>query len=499
MKRIIILASAAIIIFAGVFLFIILQDDSPDKDTYSVTLPEALREITEENRRLMFSTPDPDLADVVKGYQTPDLDAETDAAIAKYLKQSKQEDSTKPEYLSHEEITSELDYLFDLLKCGYGGYQYFGGDEVFGAAKQLMLKKLSVMTDPISIDSYLNDVLLPCLRVVIADNHFSLGGQGIGIDNQLYLNDELIVRKVDNDYTTVMDGRTYRVLRAGRQLEGLLPTLTRDGELAWAFGGMKSGGDKLVETGMGVELEDVETQEKSYHRISVNAVSDQYRTSLSQDLYTIREQDGITVLENRRLQTYENDPPIAEFVSTGNALRYEPILILDLRCNGGGNDGSAKEWMMGYMWRPPTYAMFLTTYLHSLTAYEINQNTRALSPPKWDMADYQSPNYFPNDNLIIVLMDNAIASAGESFIGYLRQLDNVVFVGTNTHGCLVTGNVGGSELPISKLLINFGISLNIRPDLSQFEGVGFMPDLWVPPGESLERVLQFVKRYKTVE
>jgi len=35
----------------------------------------------------------------------------------------------------------------------------------------------------------------------------------------------------------------------------------------------------------------------------------------------------------------------------------------------------------------------------------------------------------------------------------------------------------------------------VHPDLSQFEGVGFLPDLWVPPGEALDRVLAFIERY----
>jgi len=81
------------------------------------------------------------------------------------------------------------------------------------------------------------------------------------------------------------------------------------------------------------------------------------------------------------------------------------------------------------------------------------------------------------------------------FVGYLRQLRNVLVVGTNTSGTFLTSNIGMTILPHSGVGIMFGTHLNLRPDLSQFEGVGFMPDLWVPPGESLERVLRFVERY----
>jgi len=101
----------------------------------------------------------------------------------------------------------------------------------------------------------------------------------------------------------------------------------------------------------------------------------------------------------------------------------------------------------------------------------------------------------PNDNLVIVLMDNKTASAGEWFVGHLRQLENVLFVGTNTWGVLLTGAVTRTILPRSGLEVQFGMWLNVRPDLSQFEGIGFLPDLWVPPGEALERALAFIERY----
>lgn len=74
-------------------------------------------------------------------------------------------------------------------------------------------------------------------------------------------------------------------------------------------------------------------------------------------------------------------------------------------------------------------------------------------------------------------------------------MKNVVFVGIPAMGCLVSGNVNSAVLPESRLGLQFGTSLNIRPDLSEFEGIGFAPTLWVPLGESLDRVLKFAQQY----
>jgi len=43
-------------------------------------------------------------------------------------------------------------------------------------------------------------------------------------------------------------------------------------------------------------------------------------------------------------------------------------------------------------------------------------------------------------------------------------------------------------------VLSFGTSLNLRPNLSQLEGVGFLPDFWVSPDMSIERILQHIYR-----
>jgi len=225
-------------------------------------------------------------------------------------------------------------------------------------------------------------------------------------------------------------------------------------------------------------------------------------TDVSRDsIFAICEQSGIKILENRRLWERDNESDLDEFPSTGRTLRDEPILILDLRGNGGGNDGLASDWIEQYTGQAPNYGMmFRQVRLNSLTVNELNQGIESASPPSWQVGDYGNEHRFiPNKNLLIVLMDNRIGSAGDTFVGYLRQLENVLFVGANTMGVLTTGNVGSAVLPYSRLKVNFGVSLNVRTDLSQFEGIGFVPDLWVAPNDALERTLKFIERQKEIQ
>ena len=468
---------------------------APQEDL-RMTLPKALRKITEENRANVFPAPYEGLGEALEGFKTPNLDADIDAAIAGRIRQYREQGASSPAELAREDIIYEINFLFDLLRYGYGAYQYFGGDNVFLPLRDSMLEQLAQMANPLGIDAYLNDLLLPSLRSVIADNHFWLEDRQIGVGSQLFMNEGFVIRQIESDFIVEIDGAAYKVLT-----DAILPTLTRDGEFVWAFG--------YVEYGLlpnfsrwgfqkDVQLENVETGIS--HIRTVNLYSVPNAENLAGSMFTVRERDCIAILENRRLWERDRDPSLQEFVNTAATLRDEPVLILDLRGHSGGNDGIAHQWVQQYTGHAPSYdMMFRHIRLNSLTVNELNTWMEAVSPPQWQLWDSGDEHRFiPNENLVIVLIDNAIGSAGDTFVGYLRQLENVLLVGANTRGMLVTGNVGSAVLPFSRFDIRFGVSLNIRTNLSQFEGVGFAPDLWVPPGESLERVLNFIQNTKEI-
>jgi len=68
-------------------------------------------------------------------------------------------------------------------------------------------------------------------------------------------------------------------------------------------------------------------------------------------------------------------------------------------------------------------------------------------------------------------------------------------VGTNSVGGGQFGNVNWINLPKSGLLLQSGSQFFMKQDLSQFECIGYEPDLWVDPSLAMERVLRFIERY----
>jgi len=467
-------------------------------------LPIELKQLIDSNRKAVFKPVDRlSVSKIVNGYQTTGLDPETDAKIAEMLKQAKNEygDIINPEALTHEQILQELDYLFDLLKYGYAAYTYFGGDEVFSALKQLMQAKLSTMNDPLSSDAYMNELLVPYLRSVIIDNHFSISSAdsyaSIGKTKIFYSCEDIFFNKDGEDYITNMDGKEYR-LADDKAKTYMLPTLDRDGKLAWIIGMMNVSNGISIKS-LRVNFEDVQTKEIISKQMYLTAESFDYFKDLSSDVYTISDENNIPILTNRALQSNNKsgEDQLSAFVDTGKTLRDKNLLILDLRRNGGGNSGYAYKWLINYTNTiyAPRYPFF-NTQLFTNTSMEIyNEGMNSKPINFWSDVSYENPKQLTNANLVFVLTDNQIGSSGETFIGYLRQMDNVIFVGVPTLGCLTTGNIGSNILPESKLYIRLGVQLNILPDLSQFEGEGFAPDLWVPPGESLERTIKFIEQY----
>ena len=98
------------------------------------------------------------------------------------------------------------------------------------------------------------------------------------------------------------------------------------------------------------------------------------------------------------------------------------------------------------------------------------------------------------DSVIFCLTDYATASAGEWFVGDLRTMEHVVFVGSNTCGATLMTNNQTYCLPHSGLSVSFGTSLMLTPDGNR-EETGFQPDLWVPPQEALEAVSRLCEYY----
>ena len=531
-------------------------------DIPQISLPGELRQIINENRKTAFPPFHSDLENIVNSFVMRNLDRDEHIRIFDALQQRRirlmgEEGVSALQrvfwaadlyaLLTHEQITEEVRFLFDLLRHAYGGYLFFGGDDVFLPARDAIMEQLAGMSDPLPTGRYLRELLVPTFRRLVADNHFLVHNFRMSAESYVpFLSEEFILRKSGNGFVTVVDESLYRVIEVthnGQPQDVILPTLAYDGEFVYVFGLVLPNWQEAAE--ITVFLENTVTGETYSRRINLSIVASPRKSTRPETF--IREVDGITILESRILQSQriilpgETDP----FLQSAYELRGKPVFVMDLRGHTGGATGFSRWWMEIFTGQSPPDIRLLAAsrfvcplFVNStlITTKVVYALQRFFRPPIFDQREmvhtvWGSGSYLwemdprfarseglesaeheilpfstsvpwtplqaviPNENLVIVLTDKNTGSAGEMFVGLLRQLENMLVVGTNTAGVLLTSSVGRTILPHSGLALIFGTQLNLRPDLSQFEGVGFMPDLWVPPGKSLERVLRFIERY----
>ncbi|MCL2558822.1 MAG: S41 family peptidase, partial [Treponema sp.] len=220
-------------------------------------------------------------------------------------------------------------------------------------------------------------------------------------------------------------------------------------------------------------------------------------------VWDLREERGVALLASA---SFPGGYDFDAFVETGSALRARPAAIIDLRGHAGGTGSIPGRWMAEYVGSSEGWHRMFAEY--SMSSRAVGELSRHWSDDIDDWRLLARPGLWPEypasldlfadasgEGLLLVLIDSQTASAGDRFAGLLRQLENVIVIGANTSGTLVGGGTGRATLPHSGLDIVFGTMLNLRPDLSQFEGVGFLPDLWVPSEEALERALAFLARH----
>jgi len=216
-----------------------------------------------------------------------------------------------------------------------------------------------------------------------------------------------------------------------------------------------------------------------------------------------------------RLQSWEVQALVRDAAELGEA----PAVILDLRSNGGGSDWYPLEWVRRFA-GVDLYPASFDAQLVTSTAAKMLQNTASSlgaelpavedsagsadvqswlagmadpDRPGWGLVSVRDGVRAGNDTLLVVLIDSYIYSAGESFVGFLRQVDNVVFVGTNTYGAMLAGNVGVCLLPNSRLELSCGSLISLGEDLRNYDGRGYTPDFWIRPDEALERAVAYIR------
>ena len=198
--------------------------------------------------------------------------------------------------------------------------------------------------------------------------------------------------------------------------------------------------------------------------------------------------DPLPVLAVRRMwgDGFEGLP------ETALKLRDLPLVILDLRANGGGSDTHAWDWARHFSDQPlRMYAgaanlhMGETDPLRRWESSVVGWGSEG--PDATDLA------LAPYHGRLFVLIDNGVASSGESFATIAMEMAGAVLLGENTAGFGGYGNVNQHfELPHSLLQVRYGYTKFVNAGRAFREAVGFFPDYWLDTGNPVGAIARYL-------
>ena len=184
---------------------------------------------------------------------------------------------------------------------------------------------------------------------------------------------------------------------------------------------------------------------------------------------------------------------LEKLAACGGDYTDSPLLIFDVRGNGGGDDSYVKDWFQGWAGnRAQCPGAF--SYRYS----QLSCHLFDFYPAK-RMGTYrvysQTGVWVERTGPVFVLQDKGVASSGESVVEIFQTAADTLFVGGPTLGCALTPNNWRFFLPHSGLKCYFGTGLGLYGAGENRDGVGYLPDLWVEPSKALDAVKRLIEYY----
>jgi len=473
-------------------------------------LPADLVMHIKEQRRNVFVEINNAGMELFKSWLSEKPDPETDERVAGIVRELLSDGPSETSYnhIAPDDALYEVDFLFDYLKCAYSGYGYFGGDAVFFAAKEAIIKEIhdNLSTDKIDIMDY-NILLAKHIYPLVVDTHFMIGtvfdGHSFEKVRNLYAySEELVFQKVNDSYVTILDDTEYTLVSIddddiNRYIKA---TLLEDGLFGYVLGETQINSEvtKAI-SGSNIsewhKVLDVHLENNSGNR-HFNVTLKLCKPFIRGDdhpIYFSYEKNGVMVMENTMLW-----PVDSPYLSNMNRpvevskFRNRNTVVLDVIGHNGGAGSYVYQWLNLFLRKQPSASYII--------ASKVTDTTRELMPsgwsPRadgiWEIETLRSGK-IENDTVTFLLMGRN-GSAGELWTGLLQHTDNVIMVGTNSIGSEF-GNLYWINLPISGLMLQCSNQFVKPQDLSQLECVGYEPDLWVDPSFAMERVFLFIERY----
>ncbi len=260
------------------------------------------------------------------------------------------------------------------------------------------------------------------------------------------------------------------------------PTIGPDGAITYGFYALSRDGSDLPDT-VG-EYDGLNwTQCKPVRTLSGTAFSE-------------GQCQGIPMLESHRMYAERSgeEEQLERFASCGGEYAGAPLLIFDVRGNPGGSDRWFMSWFEGWTGQPAQPRQAFGQRYSQLR----RQNSTLSYPEEW-MGTWgvssSGGDWVEREGYTFLLTDGGTASSGETVVEHLHSVENTLVVGAPSGGCALVPNNMHLYLPNTGVELYFGTGLCFHDTMENRDGIGYLPDLWVPPVEAPVAVARMCEYY----
>lgn len=463
-----------------------------EKDLTPTGLEEFL-EITNARRRSVVK-PAPDTS-LVENWDTGEVPQPAGIDRVEF---SFNPDISENEVYTPEQVREDLDILFYYYEVGYGPYFYFGGKEAFDAAKAAVWADMEKLNEITASD--LEESLVRHLEFV-QDAHFRINHRTAVPRLEGYLSEEVFRR--DAAGFTDADGNRLSSVAGNREFAGnMVLSLSSEGDVAYRYMLLS----EQKPQALGFEFESGKTVYTEFFSSHAAAGEPQ----ASEENVTLTYIDDIPVIKADFMgfPHAKDDGSANKFLELAEQLKDAPVLIVDLRANGGGNGLIAQmfyEKLTGAYTTPNHYS--LTRLVYGPQEYEPdpdsfyyipNEVLRRFTKPEaindsWKLENPEPREVIEREPFLIVLTSKGTASSADNFTDIAFNIENSLVIGSNTAGVMVSSASVGVKLPNTGIIGQMGFNFSVYDPEHFREGVGFMPDIWTS-GDALEAAVALVNK-----
>lgn len=377
-----------------------------------------------------------------------------------------------PRYVSQAEALVDISYVRYVMEQAYSGYTYFEKSQ-FDNAFVTMEDVVKRRSAPVPVNDLI-DLIADHLSF-ICDGHLAFTtkdyGKGFYRKTQTYVAD-LLIEEIDGRYVDAVSGETVLFGEGIR----LFPTVSASRYSAFLVGVRSKEAITEIELTIGKERRTVPV-----HKIKSKAPAGE---SLIQENY-----DGDIAYITCSTFVGDAEDDLRKCYEIGEKCRGYRHVIWDLSNNLGGNSEFPKQFLTGLNGGCADMGKVLdlqSTLVYAKEHGEVREVPYCL---KSDPAVKATGGGLFTGTLHVIINDG-VASSGESAIVMAAAMENAVFYGCNFLGIGKFGDLCIYYLPNSKVTLWCPQKVF---DHSIEESAGYEPDIWIDSSDVISCVTKHIK------